>query len=145
MSISAIPPPPPIHNDPRGQVVNYLGFPFRDDVAFYKANVDPSWVPQKGQEPNLGAALYYIKQATNYDRMTMATVWTDAQKPEVVFMLAVASAEKDTPGNRIARLTTEQLMYIAKKAHLDEVRPVWMRSCWDKRDLQGMGVPWPEL
>ncbi|KAF8067512.1 hypothetical protein FPV67DRAFT_1139669 [Lyophyllum atratum] len=141
-NMSAIPPPPPIPSDLEGEVVFYFGFPFPDDVAFYRANVDPSWVPPKGVEPNLDVALDNIRRATRYGHIDLVSVFTDSQEPDkyIVHMLAVASAVKDMPKDRIARLTADQLMCIAAAAHLNGVRPQWLRSLWVKEDLQEMGA-----
>ncbi|KAF8056630.1 hypothetical protein FPV67DRAFT_1678002 [Lyophyllum atratum] len=128
--------------DLEGEVVFYFGFPFPDDVAFYRANVDPSWVPPKGVEPNLDVALDNIRRATRYGHIDLVSVFTDSQEPDkyIVHMLAVASAVKDMPKDRIARLTADQLMCIAAAAHLNGVRPQWLRSLWVKEDLQEMGA-----
>ncbi|KAF8968522.1 hypothetical protein BDZ97DRAFT_1915978 [Flammula alnicola] len=136
--MSAIPAPPPIHDD---QTVQFFGFPFKDDNAMYRAHVNPSWVPRKGEEPNLDLVLYNIKKATGFDRMTFVSVWTDEQETDVDFMLAVASATKGTDTKRIAKWTKEQLTFIADKANLHGVQPRWMRSLWILEDLRGMNVP----
>ncbi|KAF8968520.1 hypothetical protein BDZ97DRAFT_1755195 [Flammula alnicola] len=136
--MSAIPAPPPIHDD---EIVQYFGFPFKDDSAFYRANVDPSWVPQEGEEPDLEEALYHIKRATGFDHMNLVSVWSDERKGEIDFMLAVASAEKGTDTKRIAKWTEEQLKFIAEKTNLNGVQPRWMRSLWVLEDLRGMNVP----
>jgi len=144
--MQAIPPPPRI-SDPSGEViqfgevVQFYGFPFRDDTMFYKAVVDPSWVAGEGEEPNVEVALDVIKRATLYNRMAMVSVWTDREESDMDFMLAVASFSKGADPSRAARLSAEQLKIIARAARLEGVNPRWMRAIYTLQELREMEVP----
>ena len=126
--------------DPKGYVVQFYGFPFEDDTAFYRAVVDPYWVAGEGEEPNLEFALDAVKRAAGYDRITIVDVWSDMEETEIYFMLAVASATK-TMGDRLTRMSAEQLEFIAQAARLRGTRACWMRSTYKLHELKEMNVP----
>ena len=126
--------------DPRGDVVQFYGFPFKDDPVFYRAVVDPHWVAGEGEEPNLEFALGAVKRAAGYDRITIVDVWTDIEETEIYFMLAVASATKAT-GDRLTRMSAEQLEVIAQAARLRGTRGCWMRSTYKLHELKEMNIP----
>jgi hypothetical protein len=126
--------------DPRGDVVQFYGFPFKDDTAFYRGVVDPDWVAREGEEPNLEVALDAVKRAARYDRITIVDVWTDVQETDIYFMLAVASATKTT-GDRLTRMSGENLAVIARAAKLGGVRACWMCSTYKLHELKEMDVP----
>ena len=124
-----------------GEVVQFYGFPFSDDTMFYKAVVDPSWVAGEGEEPNLEVALDVIKRTTRYSRITIVSVWTDAEETDMDFMVAVASAAKGADPSRAARLSAEQLRIIARAARLEGVKARWMRAMYTLQELREMSVP----
>lgn len=126
--------------DPRGDVVQFYGFPFKDDTAFYRAVVDPYWIAGEGEEPNLEIALDAIEWAARYNRITIVDVWTDMQETDIYFMLAVASASKNTR-DRLTRLSEENLAAIARAAKLGGVRACWMCSTYKLHELKEMNVP----
>jgi hypothetical protein len=126
--------------DPRGDVVQFYGFPFKDDTAFYNAVVDPYWIAGKGEEPNLEVALDAVKRAARYDRLTIVDVWADLHETDIYFMLAVASATKTT-GDRLTRMSGEHLAVIARAAKLGGVRARWMCSTYKLHELKEMDVP----
>lgn len=123
--------------DPRGNVVQFYGFPFKDDTAFYRGVVDPYWVAREGEEPNLEVALDAVKRAARYDRITIVDVWTDVQETDIYFMLAVAK----TTGDRLTRMSGENLAVIARAAKLGGVRACWMCSTYKLHELKEMDVP----
>jgi len=41
-------------------------------------------------------ALHAVRRAANYDRITITDVWTDIEKTDIDFMIAVSSAAKGT-------------------------------------------------
>jgi hypothetical protein len=67
-------------------------------------------------------------------------VWTDIEKTDIDFMIAVSSAAKET-GDRFTQMTSNQLRTIARAAKLEKVRPCWMCSTWKLRELKDMNVP----
>ena len=127
--------------DPSGEVVQFYGFPFRDDTMFYKAVVDPSWVAGEGEEPNLEVALDVIKRAARYNRITIVSVWTDKEETDIDFMVAVASVGKGADLSRGARLSAEQLRIIARAARLEGVNARWMRAMYTLQELKEMNIP----
>ena len=124
-----------------GEVVQFYGFPFRDDTMFYKAIVDPSWVARDGEEPNLDVALDVIKRTAHYNRITIVSVWTDTEETDMDFMVAVASVAKGADPSRAARLSAEQLSIIARAARLEGVDARWMRAMYTLQELREMNVP----
>jgi hypothetical protein len=51
--------------DPRGDVVQFYVFPFKDDTAFYRGVVDPYWVAREGEEPNCHAVHFPTPLCSN--------------------------------------------------------------------------------
>ena len=125
-----------------GQIVWFYGFPFKDDVAFYKAIVDPSWEPyvtadgQGREEPNLEVAINQLKQATGISGIAVPTVFIDGDT-DAAFMLAVAQARKGTRPEDIPRMSEGELRSIAKAAGLgSELVPCWLRSVFTVEELE---------
>ena len=87
-------------------------------------------------------ALHAVRRAANYDHITIADVWTDIEKTDIDFMIAVSSAAKRT-GDRFTQMTANQLRTIARAANLEKVRPRWMCSTWKLRELKDMDAYLP--
>ena len=107
---------------------------------FYRAVVNPHWVAGEGEEPNLEVALGAIKRAAVYNRIMIVDVWTNIEEMEIYFMLAVASTTK-AMGDRLTRMSTEQLEVIAEAARFRGTRGCWMRSTHKLHELKEMNVP----
>jgi hypothetical protein len=96
----------------------------------------------EGEEPNLEEALDAVKRAAGYDRITILDVWTDAGETDVNFMVAVASATRETASaGHITGLSAQQLNIIARAARLEGVSPRWMRATYLSYELKEMNVP----
>jgi hypothetical protein len=125
--------------------VQFFGFTFEDDTAFYRNNVDPNWQPQKFiegparsyTEPNLDEAITAIRKKIPI-QLAIIGVYDPNVDSELYFMLAVASCIN----RRVSRvLTKEQLDSIAMAAHLRTGTACWMRSFSTYSELQDLGVP----
>jgi hypothetical protein len=67
-------------------------------------------------------------------------VWTDVQKTDIYFMLAITNTTKRT-GDRLTRMSEENLAAIARAAKLGGVRACWMCSTYRLYELDEMNVP----
>jgi hypothetical protein len=122
--------------------VQFFGFTFEDDIAFYRLNVDPDWQPEvhfeETTEPDLNEAVTAIKNRVPDIKLTIIGVYNpDDASPNLYYMVAVASSIN----GRVSRiLSREQLDRVAKAAHLIPGTACWMRSWSTLSELRDLDI-----
>jgi len=143
--MQAIPPPPRI-SDPyvsSKELVQFFGFTFEDDTAFYRRNVDPNWQPEvhleETTEPDLSEAVTAIKNRVPDIQLTIIGVYnSDDASSNLYYMVAVASSIN----GRVSKiLSREQLDRVARAARLRPGTACWMRSWSTLSELRDLDVP----
>ena len=125
-------------------MVQFFGFTFEDDTAFYRLNVNPNWQPEvhfeETTEPDLSEAITAIQSRVPGIQLTIIGVYDPDDDPsKLYYMLAVASCVNNGRVQKI--LSIEQLDRVAKVAHLKTGTACWMRSWSTLSELKDLGVP----
>ena len=124
--------------------MQFFGFTFEDDIAFYRLNVDPNWQPEvhleETTELDLSKAVTTIQRRVLGIQLAVIGVFDPDDDPcKLYYMLAVGSCTNN--GRVQTILSREQLDWVVRAAHLRPGTACWMRSWSTLSELKDLGVP----